>query len=235
MCRPRSLERNPKMNRASLSVPPLQAWISDKKTALLMILIARSLLLSGCGETPTAPSTQNRAPAAPSTQIATGQARLLTSEHLGWKNRDCEVCHRLPVQGHATNEPPDCAECHGGNGACNPNGLNSEREHDIGDECIDCHEGKHEFELSSECVSCHFATAGLDDCAVTNLSGALRGNCFNWPEEEFTPTHKANVKTSLAEGAIAVDFTLKDPHGASHSLSSLLATKPVLLVFGAFT
>jgi cytochrome oxidase Cu insertion factor (SCO1/SenC/PrrC family) len=67
------------------------------------------------------------------------------------------------------------------------------------------------------------------------LEDGLDLNCFNWPAEEFTPTNSATMRVALKEGTPAVYFTLKDPSGESYTLSSLLATKPVLLVFGAFT
>jgi hypothetical protein len=41
--------------------------------------------------------------------------------------------------------------------------------------------------------------------------------------------------TGLAIGETAVNFTLKDIHGADFRLSHLLAEKPVVLVFGSFT
>ncbi len=64
----------------------------------------------------------------------------------------------------------------------------------------------------------------------------LESNCYNWPEEEFSPTNNAgDVTVSLNEGDKAVDFSLKDTSGQSYTLFSLLATKPVLMVFGAFT
>jgi len=64
----------------------------------------------------------------------------------------------------------------------------------------------------------------------------LESNCYNWPEEEFSTTNNSgDVTVSLNEGDAAVDFTLKDTSGQSYTLSALLATKPVLMVFGAFT
>ena len=67
------------------------------------------------------------------------------------------------------------------------------------------------------------------------LEDGLNSNCLNWPEEEFTPTNRATLTVALKQGETAVDFTLSDPTGEEHTLSSLLTTKPVLLVFGAFT
>jgi len=40
---------------------------------------------------------------------------------------------------------------------------------------------------------------------------------------------------SLPVGALAVDFTLDDTTGQRHTLSTLLAEKPVVMVFGSFT
>ncbi len=67
------------------------------------------------------------------------------------------------------------------------------------------------------------------------LEDDLNSNCFNWPEEEFSPTNSATLTVALKEGEPAVDFTLKDTSRQSYTLSSLLFTKPVLMVFGAFT
>jgi hypothetical protein len=75
----------------------------------------------------------------------------------------------------------------------------------------------------------------LVDCVSGDLPTELESNCFNWPAEEFTPENGAGLTTALAKGSTAIDFTLKTPSGDSYTLSSLLGTKPVLLVFGAFT
>ncbi|MBW2651541.1 MAG: hypothetical protein JRC57_00435 [Deltaproteobacteria bacterium] len=63
----------------------------------------------------------------------------------------------------------------------------------------------------------------------------LNSNCFDWPDQEFSPTNHASLTVALKKGDPAIDFTLKDTDGRSYTLSSLLATKPVLLVFGSFT
>ena len=39
----------------------------------------------------------------------------------------------------------------------------------------------------------------------------------------------------LAVGEPAVEFTLKDVNGTPHTLSALLAEKPVVIVFGSYT
>ncbi len=203
---------------------------------------------------------------------------LLGPDHMGFKNPICTQCHVLPVSGHAANLPTQCARCHGANGACDPNGLNSPREHDSGGQCLACHGNQHGFTNRNDCASCHFAASGLDescgsplpedgtdgglegdagdagmgsdagddgghqdgsadagDSGGPHLSNALVDNCFNWPAEEFGPDNHAGLTTALSVGQPAVEFSLKDVGGAPHKLSELLAGKPVLLVFGAFT
>ena len=76
-------------------------------------------------------------------------------------------------------------------------------------------------------IGCH----KQDDYPPTELVS----NCFNWPSQEFSPTNKAGLSVAFAPGDTAVDFTLQDTDGQTYSLSSLLETKPVLIVFGAFT
>jgi peroxiredoxin len=39
----------------------------------------------------------------------------------------------------------------------------------------------------------------------------------------------------VSEGQSAIDFTLLDPAGRAYSLRELLETRPVFMVFGAFT
>lgn len=63
----------------------------------------------------------------------------------------------------------------------------------------------------------------------------LTSGCLDWPETEFTPERHAVLETYGPVGERAIDFTLKDVAGVTHSLSSLLETRPVLLVLGSFT
>jgi hypothetical protein len=186
---------------------------------------------------------------------------------LGYKNQHCDSCHDLPVKGHSTSDHWECAGCHGGNGACNPNGNQSARSHQKSDECLSCHIANHGYSVALQCAGCHFAAVGLDDdCGITPMDGgsdggqdaggqdggdtaadaggdegelvlsdALVDNCFNWPQDEFSSTNKASNTTSIAEGALAVEFTLLDVNGNPYTLSDLLETRPVLMVFGAYT
>ncbi len=42
-------------------------------------------------------------------------------------------------------------------------------------------------------------------------------------------------RAGLRQGTLAIDFTLEDTNRENHTLSRLLAGKPVVLVFGSFT
>ncbi|MFH2010358.1 MAG: hypothetical protein ABI333_27415 [bacterium] len=93
------------------------------------------------------------------------QAPILSTGHPGWSSQDCDSCHNLPVEGHDVSDIWACAGCHGGNGACDPNGSNSPRTHTADEDCTSCHGEQHGFTASSQCASCHFAAAGgVADC-----------------------------------------------------------------------
>jgi hypothetical protein len=71
---------------------------------------------------------------------------------------------------------------------------------------------------------------------VLRPESTLVSGCFGWPAQEFSPTNNTGgVGISVSVGEQAIDFTLKDPGGTSYTLSELLETRPVLLVFGGFT
>jgi hypothetical protein len=67
------------------------------------------------------------------------------------------------------------------------------------------------------------------------LSATLTSGCFGWPATDFSPSNSAAVQTALRAGDRAVAFGLRDVNGTPVTLSSLLASRPVLLVNGAFT
>lgn len=167
------------------------------------------------------------------------EAPILGPEHMGWKNPDCAACHTLPEEDHTQTDPPDCAACHGGNGACDPDGPNSgNQSHTQSDDCGSCHPGQHGFDANGECTSCHYAFAGTDECSAGSDSDAdtLVDNCYNWPEEEFSPSNNVGgLTTGVSEGQQMIDFTLMDVDGAEYTLSTLIETKPVLAVFGSYT
>ncbi len=94
-----------------------------------------------------------------------GHPKLLNSKHTGWRKKRCVPCHALQPWKHVANKSPQCASCHGANGACKPNGTGSSKQnHKIANDCQNCHKGEHSFSKNSECTSCHFAKAGLQDC-----------------------------------------------------------------------
>jgi len=183
-------------------------------------------------------------------------APILDPNHGGWKNQHCDLCHTLPIAGHTETDTSACARCHGGNGACNPNGADSPRVHDPADNCVSCHSQQHSYTLASECASCHFASVGgLVDCTsapvpdgglppsdagVTDggapiLPTHLTSACYDWPNTPFGPGNHVQGMSPFPAGSIAVDFTLRDLDGTQYTLSNLLATRPVLMVHGAFT
>jgi hypothetical protein len=71
--------------------------------------------------------------------------------------------------------------------------------------------------------------------APATLPAALVAGCFGWPAAEFSAANKASVQTLLRPGDRAVEFSLRNTAGEAVTLSGLLATRPVLLVHGAFT
>ena len=95
-----------------------------------------------------------------------GAPIVLDSSHTGYSHTLCSDCHSLPVENHVSTESHLCAECHGGNGACNPNGANSSKQDHSADGtgCIDCHTEQHTYTTAESCIACHFASEGTVDC-----------------------------------------------------------------------
>ena len=83
------------------------------------------------------------------------------------------------------------------------------------------------------------SATGVSPAAPASPAGskaaALASGCFGCPGTEFSPSNSASVRTFLGPGDAAVEFTLRDIEGQAVSLSSLLASRPVLLVHGSFT
>jgi hypothetical protein len=85
--------------------------------------------------------------------------------------------------------------------------------------------------------------AGCDDDPATvrppqedsGLSSNLQSGCYSWPGEEFSPENLAALDAALPAGSAAVDFSLRDLEGNTFRLSTLLKSKPVLLVLGSYT
>ncbi len=103
---------------------------------------------------------------------STIQHLLTSANHPGYGQTSCTgaKCHTLPVQStkrtHTETRSPQCTACHGGNGACDPNGINSGyTKHTSGLNCTGCHGSRHGYSSRSDCVSCHFAAGGLEQCS----------------------------------------------------------------------
>lgn len=93
---------------------------------------------------------------------------LALGNHTGWGEKECGKagCHTLPVTDHTETSPPQCASCHGANGACDANGAYSTRKsHTKTDSCLSCHAGMgHGYTQNADCAACHLAAAGTQDC-----------------------------------------------------------------------
>jgi hypothetical protein len=96
------------------------------------------------------------------------------------------------------------------------------------------------FLLASGLVGCgdERGPTDPDDSPTLTLQpeSALISDCFGWPGQEFsTSNHASGDGPSVTVGSRAIEFTLLDEKGEEHKLSELLATRPVLMVFGGFT
>ncbi len=92
---------------------------------------------------------------------------ILNPTHTGWQNRSCANCHDISATKH---DPywriPDCAQCHGANGACSTEDLLRTHYYDT-DICVACHNPAPyhlEYSDSADCVKCHFAQDGTAEC-----------------------------------------------------------------------
>ncbi len=190
---------------------------------------------------------------------------LTANGHPGFTNPNCQNCHALPVERHTVSDRTVCAQCHGANGACFPNGHNAgKNDHTADDNCVACHSdpktgapGQHGFTQTPGCANCHFREVGqracedvvwvdLPDAGVAPplgvppvLSQARVTNCFNFPAQPFSKNNSVadgeEWVTKLKRGDKAVDFTLFDTAGNAKTLSALLANGPVWLQSGSLT
>jgi hypothetical protein len=142
---------------------------------------------------------------------------------------ECLECH-LPE--HEYTAPAECAACHFEEAGVIPCGDTSDGETDDDDDDGDSGTGDDGDSGTDEETD---SDTGSDGAEGPNLSDAVVANCFNWPAEEFSPDNHAVNTTSLGLGELAVELELLDTDGAPFSLSGLLAERPVLMVFGAFT
>lgn len=92
---------------------------------------------------------------------ASAEPPYLTSTHgggAGWLQASCSDCHQNGDAGYPhvaeTYRDPDCAACHGANGARQMNG------HKIGSNCKSCHRDTPHTDAFQvpDCAKCHTAT-----------------------------------------------------------------------------
>jgi len=62
----------------------------------------------------------------------------------------------------------------------------------------------------------------------------LAPGCYEWTVSGSRPT-SVDYRMPMEEGDPAIDFTLEDLDGQPHTLSTLLKSRPVVMVMGAFT
>ena len=96
-------------------------------------------------------------------------APVLETSHTGWKDNECITCH---YEGNDVGAPllheaypiPECADCHGANGACARPLVTWHP----ADSCSDynCHGMMHTYTDTGDCSNCHFASAGVFQCTV---------------------------------------------------------------------
>ena len=67
--------------------------------------------------------------------------------------------------------------------------------------------------------------------AESNLTSA----CYDWPTPDISLPDAVGYAMPMGAGERAIDFTLEDTSGAKYTLSGFLETRPVLIVFGAYT
>lgn len=74
-----------------------------------------------------------------------------------------------------------------------------------------------------------------DVVSVLRSSRHLTSGCYEWRPDDLTFIDRNETVVSFAAGDTAVDFTLRDVDGEPYRLQTLLGTRPVVLIFGAFS
>jgi hypothetical protein len=93
---------------------------------------------------------------------------VLAESHSGWKDSDCITCHTDPAYDslipHDVVPIPECASCHGANGAC----ARPQVTWHPAESCADynCHGAMHSFTDPSDCGNCHSAEKGVFQCST---------------------------------------------------------------------
>lgn len=74
-----------------------------------------------------------------------------------------------------------------------------------------------------------------DPVLVLRSERDLTPGCYKWPPAPQEIPDGTGYAMPLGVGDTAIEFTLADIDGEKHTLSGLLATRPVLIIFGAYT
>ncbi len=128
------------------------------KTMLKMFLILQIIFTLSCSD-----SSESK------DDNSIDNLNILTTSHEGWGDKGCAsaLCHTLPVANHESNLTiPQCATCHGGNGACIPTINESHATRPCSN--YNCHGTTHGYEgvEITNCNYCHFATQGTVTCPM---------------------------------------------------------------------
>ncbi len=86
---------------------------------------------------------------------------LTSTNHAGWRKTTCKSvgCHPKLSSIHTVSEPPQCAPCHGANGANKP--PSGHKQSDSCTNSCHAHGQKHGFQSNADCIACHYAQAGV--------------------------------------------------------------------------
>lgn len=77
--------------------------------------------------------------------------------------------------------------------------------------------------------------AGFKRTVVLRSESELTPGCYDWPSTDLARPDATGYAMPFDAGDTAIEFTLADTDGEKHKLSRLLETRPVLVVFGAYT
>ena len=64
---------------------------------------------------------------------------------------------------------------------------------------------------------------------------SLNVNCYPLPSDDLPLGGRVALEVAFGAGDPAIEFELRDPTGRTHRLSTLLESRPVLIVFGAYS
>jgi hypothetical protein len=149
--------------------PDASASLSDAMTAPEDASAAGQDAAAVAADAASLPGPDASLPSGPDASVAA----VLDVTHTGWNKKNCWTagCHTAAglskPRHNAGMRPPDCAACHGANGACDANGA-SKTDHQLTDNCLasGCHNNPtHGYTVPADCAACHLAAlGGSRDC-----------------------------------------------------------------------